>query len=330
MSTSYCWYKEMEFYSRVGTQNSSAFPSLFVKIVKMTEQELKDFLFDQLQKYYTDIVSGTGYVYAKGTDPVGVTAHMDTVHAEPVQDYYGFTRKDGTHVISSPQGIGGDDRCGVYMILHILETTDYRPTVLFCEQEEVGGIGSNKFVKDMLFYPEIKQLKFWIELDRANANDLVFYSDDNKSFHNWCEEITGYETNYGSFSDISHICPATETSGVNISCGYYNAHTLDEYVVLEEMMESIEATKKLIAASTEVKRFEYVKREVLTYNDYYFGKYNRAYQENVLTEFVYLDPQTGQEVSEVYEGQSDMECLGYFMLDHPEISYNEILDWNFC
>ena len=48
-------------------------------------------------------------------------------------------------VAMSPQGIGGDDRCGVWMILQILRTANCH--VLFCEDEEVGCVGAKKFTK---------------------------------------------------------------------------------------------------------------------------------------------------------------------------------------
>ena len=71
---------------------------------------------------------------------------MDTVHKETVKDFYEYYDEENErHIISSPQGIGGDDRCGIYMILEILKT--HKCSVLFCEDEEAGGIGSEKFCK---------------------------------------------------------------------------------------------------------------------------------------------------------------------------------------
>ena len=45
----------------------------------------------------------------------------------------------------SPQGIGGDDRAGVYMILRLIQ--DLHCHVLFCEAEETGGHGAKAFVQ---------------------------------------------------------------------------------------------------------------------------------------------------------------------------------------
>ena len=348
-----------ENYSYKGKLNKTAFPEQFVKICRYGQRELKAYLTKKLAKYYdTDkVVVGDGYVYAIGDMPVCLTAHMDTVHEKngKCREIYGYKdKKNNRNIISSPQGIGGDDRCGIYMIMNILQTTNYRPYIVFCEDEEIGGIGSGKFIKTK-FIRELEEMKFFIELDRANGNDLVFYEDINYEFHDWCEKVTGYKTNYGTFSDISHLCPVAEVSGVNISCGYYNAHTKDEYVVLEEMMNGIKATKKLLKASKELKeKFEY--KESRRYSSYYsfgdwYDKYIygidndkdevkemekehedalKKYTNSILydneEEFMGMTFVFNQGQMADYYGYTDMDCLGQFMVDHPDISYREIED----
>ena len=69
----------------------------------------------------------------------------------------------------SPQGIGGDDRAGVYMILEIIKQANCH--VLFCEDEEIGDIGAKKFVKSNMPLP----VYYIIELDRQRHNDAVYY-----------------------------------------------------------------------------------------------------------------------------------------------------------
>lgn len=243
---------------------------IFIEICKMSQKDVKGFCAEYLKEKYGAVVDENGFLYVKGTDPVLLTAHMDTVHTKRVKKY---TIKKG--IIHSPEGIGGDDRCGIYMILNILSHTDFRPSVLLCEDEEIGGVGSDKFVRTK-WIEDIKDNKFIIELDRAHADDLVFYEDQNTDFMTWCEEITGYKTNVGSFSDISNICPECGISGVNISCGYYYAHTLDEIVVWNEMMNSIEVTKKLIeeARSEKVVQFQYERGYRGRWYDYSYDWYD--------------------------------------------------------
>ena len=244
----------------------------------------------EMKKTYgkDNTVIGDGYIYCRGDIPVLLTAHMDTVHKKLVTDFYEDiqTDKNGkvTHTISSPQGIGGDDRCGIYAILKVIES-GYLPYILFCEDEEIGGIGSSKFCKTK-YITELSNMKFLIELDRANSNDLVFYSNANQDWINWVEDETNWIKSWGTFSDISHLSPACEISSVNLSCGYYKAHTVYEYVIMEELLETIEMTKHLLEASEKVETFEYIEK---TYNTRYYGMYNNFGGEDYDDDYDDLD-----------------------------------------
>lgn len=270
----YSTYKP-EPYVYKGTKNKTDFPE-FVNICKMSAKKLKEYLCGKMKDIYgtENTMIGDGYIYCRGDIPVLVTAHMDTVHKYLIKDFYEDikTDKEGnvTHTISSPQGIGGDDRCGIYAILKIIEA-GYYPYILFCEQEEDGGIGSAKFCRTE-YITELSNLKFLLELDRANANDLVFYDNDNKDWIDWVEDETNWKKSWGTFSDISHLSPACEISSVNLSCGYYKAHTTQEYVIVEEMLEMIEMVKHLLDASEGVEAFEYKEKK---YN--WWGNYGRGY-----------------------------------------------------
>ena len=312
-------------FNAVGVRNKSKFPKQFIEICKMDQMKLRTYLICELNKFYETVIADDGYVYAPG-GAVVVTAHMDTVHSEPVKTFYGYyDKKKKQNIISSPQGIGGDDRCGVYMILDIIRK-GYRPTVIFCEDEEIGGVGSNKFCNTP-YINEIATKNFIIELDRANGDDLVYYDDDNQEFHSWCKGITGYYENFGSFSDISHICPRAGISGVNISCGYYNAHTLSEYVVLEEMEASIEAAIKLIeegenVGSFEYKRYQYPYRKFDFNNDYYSMP---ADDSTMLAVYYYGEDKTEKEA--VIAGEVESECWVQFFMDNPTVCFNDVYDY---
>ena len=275
-------------YTYTGNLNKTDFPE-FVNICKMSQKKLKQYLCGKMKEIYPETTFiGDGYIFCKGEIPVLLTAHMDTVHDKLISNFYEDvqTDKNGkvTHKISSPQGIGGDDRCGIYEILTVLED-GYRPYILFCEDEEIGGVGSAKFCKTE-YIKDLLDLKFLIELDRANANDLVFYSNDNRKFIEWIEDETNWKIAWGSFSDICNLSPECGVSSVNLSCGYYNAHTLGEYVIVEEMLEAIKIVEHLLEASEEIKEsFEYIKKKYTGYYGYSdygygFGTYSRYNNRN--------------------------------------------------
>ena len=302
----------------------------FEAICKMSQKELKKHLTKELVKTHGKAYVGNGYVYAQGTFPVLLVAHMDTVH-EKLPNPVLFDVKNGTY--SSPQGIGGDDRCGVYMILQIIKR--FNCSVLFCEDEEKGGIGAGKFIETTL--AETLDFNYAIEFDRRGSNDAVFYDCDNPDF---TEFITRefYEKAYGSFSDISTLAPFFGCAAVNLSCGYYNAHSKQEYVVLSEMEASIEAACKILERTTEEDRFEYIESKYSS--SYKYGGNCSLYgygwsggesgwydaYENVYYYIIeYTDELGNIEWYETY-ASSEAEAVGRLMMAHPTLCYKNVTD----
>ena len=89
----------------------------FDDILRMRQKDLKHYLAGHLKKLGYETVKKKGFLYAEGTVPVLLVAHLDTVHSELPHI---ICRSEDGRYIMSPQGIGGDDRCGVYMILQII------------------------------------------------------------------------------------------------------------------------------------------------------------------------------------------------------------------
>jgi len=190
-----------------------------------------------LEKYgYQNIVEGKEFIYGAGSIPVLMVAHVDTVHHNLVSNivYDPFNQ-----VLWSPEGIGADDRAGVLGILKLLER-GHRPHILFTDGEESGGSGARAATNE-LFLPDVR---FAIELDRRNGTEAVFYQCFNKNFEDYILNF-GFKRATGSFSDISILCPAWEIAGVNLSCGYYNAHSTTEYLSLPELEVVILNIEKL-------------------------------------------------------------------------------------
>ena len=168
------------------------------EILRMKQMTLKSHLEAKLEAAGYEPSSEDGFLYAQGTFPVLLVAHMDTVHKECVQKI-----KYTGAIMSSPQGIGGDDRCGIYAILQIIK--DFKCSVLFTEDEEIGCVGAEKFaVSDYIVNNDINYI---IEIDRRGTNDCVFYSCDNPDFEKFIESTGYFKTAWGSVSDISTIAP---------------------------------------------------------------------------------------------------------------------------
>ena len=249
----------------------------FNDICKMTQPEVKDYMKEYLSSKKYKVIDEDGFLYAKGTIPVLLVAHMDTVHKEQCKSIITVDKNK----LSSPQGIGGDDRCGVFIIMNLVK--ELRCSVLLCEDEEVGCKGARKFTNATYQrtdesnntieekYIEHLDVNYMVEFDRRGNNDAVFYSCDNTDFINFVEDMTNFKKAYGSCSDISVLMPAAKLSGVNLSSGYYNAHQINEYVMYDEMIDTIAAARELIKSECE-KPFEYVEKKY-TYpaSRYYSG-----------------------------------------------------------
>ena len=310
----------------------------FKRLCKMTQPELKGFVLNELIKTgYKEVVSEDGYLYSKGEVPVLLCAHLDTVHKKlPLI----IDNKDGR--LSSPQGIGGDDRCGVYMILNIIK--EVKCSVLFCEDEEIGCIGAGKFLLSKT--KDDVNVNYIIEFDRRNKNDAVFYQGDNKEFEKMI--AAGYfKKAFGTCSDISKLAPALGISAVNLSCGYYDEHLFKESVVFSEMETSMMEAKKIILADSTTK-YKWIKCQY--YYQQSFGSYwNKGYQyggydydygygynsypssssysRKVKNLYVitYFNEMAMEQAEEEVHAYSKAEAVGTFLMDNPDMTYSQIV-----
>jgi hypothetical protein len=184
-----------------------------------------------------------------GDIPVLMVAHLDTVlSSKPVimatKDYSAWMGR---------QGLGADDRAGVYAIIKLLRW-GYRPSVLFTMGEEIGGLGAESFI---LQFPEAPvPTKYVIEIDRRGRGQAVYYNCGNKKFENYVTSF-GFKTHKGIFSDISTICPYWDIAGVNLSAGYYNEHTQYESLRIEDLDYTIENVKKMLDDAEEAELFSF-------------------------------------------------------------------------
>jgi len=313
----------------------------FENICRFNQKVLKVAMHTRLKAIYDEVISDDGFLFAKGEVPICLVAHMDTVH-EKESTPKTFCYKGGN--VSSPQGIGGDDRCGIYMIMEIIKK--HKCSVLFLEDEECGGIGAGKFVRHEA--SEGLEFNYMIELDRRGSKDAVFYDCGNDEFEDFITEDGDWKTAFGSYSDISDIAPSLGCAAVNLSCGYYNAHTKSEYVVLAEMEDNIKKVCKLIERTTEEDKFEYIEKPRARYNyggynwsnyygDYYEDNYYGGYyggktsSETEMVEepyfyymIIFID-ENGEEDFADCSARSRHEALGIFLEDHPTLCYGDII-----
>lgn len=281
------------------------------KFLRPTQSELFDIL---SQKYCGQCtVSGGNFILVHGEAPVMLVAHLDTVHREPVRTIYKTADSD---ILMSPQGIGGDDRCGVYALVNVFELASKKPWLLFTCDEEIGGIGAEAFCT-AYDYGELPAgldgLKMLIEIDRRGRNDAVYYDCANSAFEAYITS-KGFKTAHGSFSDISLIAPMLGVAAVNLSSGYYKPHTVCEYIVRSEIDATLRKVIEIVADASDESfpRFEY-------------------------SDYDYLLPTVPAEYSQIYEALLEeyaadeleyyREVYGDKILDEL---YREMKSWSPC
>lgn len=214
--------------------------ALLKRLLRMNEPTLFEAMYQALQEFYSvkQVVRTGTYLIAEGDLPVLLVAHLDTVHLHPPMALFHDPEQQ---VIWSPEGLGADDRAGVFSILQILQD-GYRPWVLFTVGEETGGYGA-WVAADSNRIDE--RVNFIIELDRKGKDDAVYYECGNRDFERFISSF-GFKTQEGLFSDISILSPMTGIAAVNLSIGYYNEHTLGEFLYYPYMFDTINKVEKIL------------------------------------------------------------------------------------
>ena len=222
----------------------------FEQLASLTQNSLKKVLSSFLKRHYPKVIETKEYIYAEGEIPIALVAHMDTVFKKPPSEIFFDERHN---VIWSPQGLGADDRAGVFAIVQIIRGGQ-KPHVIFTTDEEYGALGAMKLSKlDCPF----TNLKYIIQLDRRGSDDCVFYDCDNEDFVEYIESF-GFTWNYGSFTDISELCPSWQIAGVNLSVGYRDEHSVTEVLFVGQLLATINKVKKMLNAAAEAPVFKYI------------------------------------------------------------------------
>ena len=195
------------------------------------------------------------YIPGKRADRVLLVAHIDTVwgnnipkisnrngvlYNSDIETLYTNTKK--LSYDSSGFGIGADDRVGCYILSELLDSGH---SIFLNEYEEIH-LGQLINSRDPQVREFIMSHKFAMEFDRWGNSDLCFYNKESDTFRDYIvSSFPGYKDAVGVGSDISELC-LNLIPAVNLSCGYYRAHTPYEYVKIEEVENVLSMTKEFL------------------------------------------------------------------------------------
>ena len=177
--------------------------------------------------------------------------NVELISVVPKEHFYPSPQVDGAiislHKNSNLACVGGDDRCGVWIALQIMDDIisgrlpkNSYSIGFFCDEER-GGKGSGEYVLDLLD-DEVNYTTAYIGLDRRNATigvpEFATYGCDNKTLNNIVS--SHYIEKMGSFTDASNISEETNIACINLSIGYNNEHTVNEYINTEDTEFTLE------------------------------------------------------------------------------------------
>lgn len=160
-------------------------------------------------------------------------------------------RSDNGH----PTGCGGDDKSGVFICLELLKQFQ-NIKVLFAASEETGCHGSEHTVTTSPDF--FSDVGYAINFDSPCGNTLsetlmgIELNDEEKEFRQITtpillqHKITKWQEH--SYTDVMVIREHLDVACLNLAGGYYNSHTTEEYVVVEDVSNSLELGTKLIEA----------------------------------------------------------------------------------
>ena len=212
-----------------------------------------------------------------------LVAHMDQVQKSHPIDFEALETEDiifgFSHAKKQYFGLGADDKSGIWVCLKCLEKYDAIKVVFFV-QEEIGCVGSQKAV--MSFFDNCRYV---LQIDRKGSSDLI------TNIGGWtplCSmefvdavkpEIFGYKEEVGMMTDVEVLKEnGLRVSAVNISCGYYNPHTDNEFTIKSELINCLNFVQHIIETCKDV--YPHV-NERGDYEDY-----NKMMEEDEIRELI--------------------------------------------
>lgn len=215
-----------------------------------------------------------------------LSAHMDSVGDHDcgfLNDFVNIFDYRGDRIIKGMGNIGGDDKCGIFLILMKL-LKDKSINFIFSIDEEVGCVG----IKQVVPKNDISKFPYALVLDRRGSGDIICANNNygTKEFEEALHEI-GKEFKYspttGACSDANTI--RDYISCANLSVAYHNPHSKNEFVSVKQLYNTMLYVDAIIEKLNK-KSFGKPITAVQSYNrqsyiyddDYYFQK--QDYKKN--------------------------------------------------
>lgn len=235
-----------------------------------------------------------------------IVAHTDQVQKTHSKDFQAIETEDIIFGFSlnhrQQEGLGADDKVGIWIALRCLKKFDTLKAAFFV-QEERGCIGSSQC--EMQFFDDCKYV---IQCDRRNGNDLITNIGwtelcSQKFIQDLEAEKFGYKETQGAMTDVLQLKEnGLKVSAINLSCGYYEPHTDQEFIMKAEVLNCLAFVEHIITNLT--KTYPHIA------DDYGYLKGMDDY-----------DLWAEEESEMAYD---EIECV---LLNQPGANEDEIVEW---
>lgn len=263
-----------------------------------------------------------------------LASHIDQVQRSHSKDFEVVEGRDVvfgySHKSREQQGLGADDKNGIYVCLECLARYDVLKCAFFVG-EEIGCKGSS--LCDMTFFNDCRYI---VQPDRMGGRDLITSMGVGDvcsvEFANALGAAQfGYREARGSITDVGELVSrGVGISCLNLSCGYYCAHTSEEFTVLSELQNCLDFVCHIVETLTDkVYPFEYVgwqrQYDVSCRSRYSYDFFGERPCKAVAETPMCRD-YTYDDLSYYDDGYYDLDCemMEHIVLNQPGITFEEI------
>ena len=182
-----------------------------------------------------------------------ITAHLDEVHLPCERNI--VVAGDKVYAVNENKnqvGCGADDKNGIWIAINLLHTRPVLKVALFVEEEKVGEIAGCRGSRacNLSFFDNAQYV---LACDRKASTEVVYIGKNNTQLcgKDFIPEELLSEFNYqmveGGKTDVVELkMRGLKIPVCNICCGYYNAHTSEEYTIFSELQHSLRFVKAII------------------------------------------------------------------------------------
>ena len=220
------------------------------------EQEIKSFVMEYLKdvplQFATDDIGNVYITKGEASSYPCVAAHLDEIHTPCQREV--IIDGDTIYTVDADNnrvGCGADDKNGIWIVLHLLRTEPTLKAILFVQEEKQGDMPGCQGAKacDLTFFNNVTYI---IECDRKGAHDVVRCGKgtllcDEDFIPEYLLQKYDYQMVDGGKTDVVELkIRGLEIPVCNLSCGYYNAHTADEYTHFSELQKCLSFVKEMV------------------------------------------------------------------------------------